>query len=92
MNGDEHLLISTDGGTIIKTAIEQISFTGRNASGVKLISLKEGEKVASLSVDPDVNKQLEELEKEPIIEAPSTSIDDSVIKDDQLIGSEEDDV
>lgn len=92
VNGDEHLLISTDGGTIIKTAIEQISFTGRNASGVKLISLKEGEKVASLSVDPDVNKQLEELEKEPIIEAPSTSIDDSMIKDDQLIGSEEDDV
>jgi DNA gyrase subunit A len=42
--GDEIMLI-TEGGTLIRTAIDQIPVVGRNAQGVKLINLAEGERL-----------------------------------------------
>ncbi len=40
--GDEIMLI-TEGGTLIRTSVDQIPVVGRDAQGVKLISLGEGE-------------------------------------------------
>lgn len=42
--GDEIMLI-TEGGTLIRTPIDQIPVVGRNAQGVKLINLAEGERL-----------------------------------------------
>ncbi len=42
--GDEIMLI-TEGGTLVRTAIDQISVVGRTAQGVKLISLGDGERL-----------------------------------------------
>ncbi len=42
--GDEIMLI-TEGGTLIRTSVDQIPVVGRSAQGVKLISLGEGERL-----------------------------------------------
>ncbi|MBN2885559.1 MAG: DNA gyrase subunit A [Chromatiaceae bacterium] len=42
--GDEIMLI-TEGGTLIRTAVDEIPVVGRNAQGVKLINLAEGERL-----------------------------------------------
>jgi DNA gyrase subunit A len=42
--GDEIMLI-TEGGTLVRTAVDQIPVVGRTAQGVKLISLGEGERL-----------------------------------------------
>ncbi len=42
--GDEIMLI-TEGGTLVRTSVDQISVVGRTAQGVKLISLGEGERL-----------------------------------------------
>mgnify|MGYP001809837375 CR=1 FL=1 len=42
--GDEIMLI-TEGGTLIRTSVDQIPVVGRTAQGVKLINLSEGERL-----------------------------------------------
>jgi len=42
--GDEIMLI-TEGGTLVRTSVDQISVVGRTAQGVKLISLGDGERL-----------------------------------------------
>ncbi len=46
--GDE-LMISTDQGTMIRLAVEQLRVLGRNTQGVKLINVGEGERVVSVA-------------------------------------------
>ena len=43
-------MLITEGGIVIRTTISDIRNTGRNASGVKLITTNEGDKVASMAV------------------------------------------
>ena len=53
-DSDEVMLI-TDGGILIRTRVDEISTIGRNAQGVRLISLGNGERLVCVSniVDPD---------------------------------------
>ncbi|KFI23952.1 DNA gyrase subunit A [Nitrosococcus oceani] len=44
---DEVVLIS-DGGTLIRTPVDNISLMGRNTQGVKLINLQEGERLVGI--------------------------------------------
>ena len=46
-DSDEVMLIS-DGGTLVRTPVAQISVLGRDTQGVKLISLGEGEKLVGI--------------------------------------------
>ena len=46
--GYEDLMIITDSGIIIRLPLEQISSTGRVAQGVKLINLKDNQKLVQL--------------------------------------------
>ncbi len=48
--GDEDLMIITDNGIIIRLPIEQVSNTGRVAQGVRLINLKDNQKVSSVAL------------------------------------------
>ena len=48
--GDEDLMIITTTGIIIRLNLEQVSNTGRVAQGVKLINLKDDQKVTSVSI------------------------------------------
>ena len=53
-DADEVMLI-TDGGILIRTPVGDVSVIGRNTQGVRLISLNDGEALASLSkiVEPE---------------------------------------
>lgn len=50
VSGDEDLMIITDSGIIIRLPLEQVSTTGRVAQGVKLINLKDEQKVSTVAV------------------------------------------
>ena len=60
VNGEEDLMIITDSGIIIRLSLTQVSNTGRVAQGVRLINLKDEQKVSTVSlIDPDEQKEEE---------------------------------
>ncbi|AHE98202.1 DNA gyrase subunit A [Thioalkalivibrio paradoxus] len=46
---DQEVMLITDAGTLVRTAVAQIPLIGRNTQGVRLIRLSEGEKLAELA-------------------------------------------
>ncbi|WP_455366486.1 DNA gyrase subunit A, partial [Kaarinaea lacus] len=59
--GDENeIMLITDGGTLVRTRVSEISILGRNTQGVRLIGLSKGEKLAGL--EPIVDEQADETE------------------------------
>ena len=50
VNADEDLMIITDSGIIIRLAVDQVSTTGRVAQGVRLIHLKDNQKVSTVTL------------------------------------------
>ena len=50
VDGSEDLMIITNSGTIIRISLEQVSQTGRVAQGVRLIHLKEDQKVSTVAL------------------------------------------
>ncbi len=46
---DDHVMLITDGGKVIRMPVRDISVIGRNTQGVRLIGLAEGEKVVGLA-------------------------------------------
>ena len=65
VNGDEDLIIITDSGMIIRMPLNQVSSTGRVAQGVKLINLKDNQKVSTIAVI----EHNEESNNEEIVES-----------------------
>jgi DNA gyrase subunit A len=57
----DDLMIITDKGQVIRTKISGISLMGRTTQGVRIIRLKEGEKVVSVEkvYDPDTDVEVE---------------------------------
>lgn len=49
LHGDEDLMIVTNSGIIIRISAEQVSSTGRVAQGVRLINLKDDQKVSTIA-------------------------------------------
>ena len=66
VDGNEDLMIITDFGIIIKLSLEQVSTTGRVAQGVRLINLKDDQKVGSIAIDNSDEKaeENEDVEEE----------------------------
>ena len=52
VHGNENLLVMTDGGTVIKTSLNDISTNGRGAKGVNIIKLKDDEQISSMTIEP----------------------------------------
>ena len=52
VHGDEQILIITDGGTLMRTSLTQLPTHGRYTSGVKLVTLRDNENIASISILP----------------------------------------
>lgn len=48
VSDNDELMIITDGGTLVRTRIAEISVVGRSAQGVRVIRLDEGEKVVGV--------------------------------------------
>ena len=60
VNGNEDLMIITDSGVIIRLLVDQISTTGRVAQGVKLINLKDNQKVSTVATIIKEEENIEE--------------------------------
>ena len=61
VTGDEDIMIITDSGIIIRIDVNQVSTTGRVAQGVRLIKLKDDQKVSSVALlDKEETEDLEE--------------------------------
>ena len=58
-DGDEIMLIS-DKGTLVRTRVDEVSVQGRNTQGVRLIRLKDGEKLVGLEAVQDPEEALSE--------------------------------
>jgi DNA gyrase subunit A len=59
-DGDEIMLIS-DKGTLVRTRVDEVSVQGRNTQGVRLIRLKDGEKLVGLEAVQDPEETLPEV-------------------------------
>ncbi|MEC8331014.1 MAG: DNA gyrase C-terminal beta-propeller domain-containing protein, partial [Pseudomonadota bacterium] len=59
-DGDEIKLIS-DKGTLERTRVDEVSVQGRNTQGVRLIRLKDGEKLVGLEAVQDPEEGLSEV-------------------------------
>lgn len=90
----DDLMIITDKGQVIRTTIAGISLLGRNTQGVRVIRLKEGEKVVAVEkiIDPEISES--ELRSVNNIkdDTPSECIGGSENADSQIeqVDSEED--
>ena len=62
VHNDDHIILMTSTGTIIRSAVSEIGVVGRNTQGVRLMKVADGEKVQSVSPIPPEEK--EELENE----------------------------
>ncbi len=51
---DEEIMLISDGGTLVRTPVQEVSVVGRNTQGVRLISLASGEKLVSVEPVADV--------------------------------------
>ena len=75
-SGDEDLMIITNSGIIIRLPLEQVSTTGRVAQGVRLINLKDDQKVSTVALI----KRDEEFEKQDSTEEETTYPQENVDK------------
>lgn len=89
-DGEEIMLIS-DQGTMVRTRVDEVSSLSRNTQGVRLIKLKEGERMQGLerieeSADENAKRELatSEADGDEVLESTEVdSIEDAVSNDDQ---------
>ncbi|GAD79173.1 DNA topoisomerase (ATP-hydrolyzing) subunit A [Vibrio ezurae] len=92
-DGDEFMVI-TDGGTLVRSRVSEVSQVGRNTQGVTLIRTVEGENVVALQrIDEIEESEIEEgvegedtnatLSDAPHSDETSTDVDDSDVDDEQ---------
>ncbi|MAX55978.1 MAG: DNA gyrase subunit A [Alcanivoracaceae bacterium] len=74
--GGEDIMLISNQGTLVRTGVDQISTSGRNTQGVRLIRLGEEEKLCGLATIPELEgaEEDEELEGEEgeVIEGEAT--------------------
>ena len=63
VNGEEDLMIITDSGIIIRLPLSQVSSTGRVAQGVKLINLKDNQKVSTIAIIEHTEEEIVESQQ-----------------------------
>ena len=69
---DHELMMITQKGILIRTRVSEIRETGRNAAGVRLINLEEGDQLAAMA---KVDREEEEGTTEQAVSAPETPTD-----------------
>jgi DNA gyrase subunit A len=92
-DGDEIMLIS-DKGTLVRTRVDEVGLQGRNTQGVRLIKLKEGERLVGVERVEEPGEEGSETaasdtprEPRPIPRATETSDsldDDADVPDEEL--------
>lgn len=75
INGEEDIIIITDHGTTIRTSLTQFREMSRNTVGVKVITLRNNEKISSVSIissDSELEKESENIVETPTVEETSS--------------------
>ncbi len=73
---DDHLLLATDNGTIIRTRVSEIRITGRACAGVKLMNIAENEHVVAVAAFSEETDDDEELTSLPVDDSSADELDD----------------
>lgn len=71
VSDDDHIILITDGGTLIRTQADSISKYSRNAAGVRLINLQDDESLVGVAIASD-----EQADDEPDQQPTITELDD----------------
>lgn len=84
-DGEEIMLIS-DQGTMVRTRVDEVSVLSRNTQGVRLIKLKEGERMQGLerieeSADENAKRELARAEGDDAEALADDGVADEVIED-----------
>jgi len=81
--GDDVLFI-TQTGMLVRTPVSEISTIGRNTQGVRLVNLKDGDKLVSLEVvsEADLEKYATEARERPVTITPTVADDATSDADD----------
>ncbi len=58
----EEIMMITDGGTLVRTRVDEVSITSRNTQGVTLIRLSEGEKLVGIERVEESDSQEDDVE------------------------------
>lgn len=79
VDDEDEIIVMSSKGQAIRTPVNNVSVIGRNTSGVRIIRLGEGEKVATFAVVPkekEVDDAVEESAKEdsPVSDAPESKM------------------
>lgn len=60
--GEEDIMLISNQGTLVRTGVNQVSTSGRNTQGVRLIRLGDGEKLCGLATIPELEGDEEDGE------------------------------
>jgi len=71
---NDKIIIVTDAGTVFKTKVDGIHLAGRATLGVKVIKLREGESIASVTKEIGDDEKEEDSEEEVISEEKSEAV------------------
>ncbi len=77
---DEMMLI-TDGGTLVRTAVDEISVVGRNTQGVTLIRLTSGEKLVQIAPIPNTGDE----DDDEVAADGTDAVDDAAVETDAAV-------
>ena len=69
VSDNDELMIISDGGTLVRTRVEEIRELGRNTQGVMVIRLSEGEKVVGVDRIPMLEGEGDDFDEEDLDEA-----------------------
>ena len=74
VEGNEDLIIITDGGITVRLTLEQVSSLGRNTQGVRLIKLKDDQKVSTVTtiIKTEEDEESENASSETVEELTET--------------------
>ena len=82
VNDSDEIMLITDGGTLVRTRVNEISVVGRNTQGVTVIRLDKGEKVVGVD-------RIDGLGDEEDIDLDDTETDTEIDVDNADVGGEE---
>lgn len=86
-DGDEIMLIS-DQGTLVRTRVDEVSISGRNTQGVRVIKTKPGEHIIGVQrIEENVSVD-DAVESEDDVSASSDSVDESPSADTPSVDSD----
>ena len=86
-DGEYDLMIITDSGTIIKLPLEQVSTLKRATQGVRLINLKDDQKVSTVAVveKEEMNENEENSEENQTVENTNSDVENTQTENSDIV-------